>query len=255
MSALLAAAALAAAAGWSLAAACGLALVRRAERAARAAHEIAGPLHAAGLALALARREGPAPRLEAVELELRRAARALDDLRPPAPRPATAAPPAAAAPRVVDAGTLAAQQALAWQGAGRLRVAARSGALVEADPVRLAQAVGNLLANAFEHGRGQVELRVAVAGDGVRIGVRDQGVGLAALPRRRRPLAPRGHGLAVAAEVAREAGGRLALDDEGFPVLVLPAAARPASAPATPLALPAGPRRAPRRPRSTGRLA
>jgi signal transduction histidine kinase len=208
---------------------------RRAELAARACHELAGPLQAAGLALHAAHREMPSPRLAAVDLELRRAARALDDL-----DAARAGRRAHDAARVVDAGTLVAQQALVWQACARehgrvLRVAAASGVLVAADPVRLAQAVGNLVANALEHGDGQVELRVTRAGPRVRIEVRDEGAGLPApvgvLTRRARGgRGARGRGLAIAAAIAERCGGRL--ESAGACVaLELPAAARPLGPP------------------------
>jgi len=205
---------------------------RRSELVARARHELAGPLGAAGLALSLARREAgaAAPRLAAVELELRRAARALDDL--DAARAGRRARDEAAA---VDVGALVAQQALAWQPAARargreLRVHAPSGLVVRADRVRLAQAVGNLLANALEHGGPRVELRAERgARGGVRVAVGDDGPGLpvAALDLARRPRAgrgARGRGLAIAADVAARAGGRLVGAPGGHPALELPAA-------------------------------
>ncbi len=206
--------------GWLLAAlAVAVAVVvqrRRAELVARACHEVAGPLQAAGLALHAARGEGgPGARLAAVDLELRRAARALDDL-----DAARSGRRAADASDVVDVGCLLAQQALTWQVAARrrgrrLRVVAGSGLLVRGDAVRLAQAVGNLLANALEHGDGTVELRASRAHGSVRIEVRDDGAGLPApvAELTRRPRAgrgSRGRGLAIAAEIATRHGGRLA---------------------------------------------
>jgi hypothetical protein len=53
----------------------------------------------------------------------------------------------------------------------------RSGAVVRGDRVRLTQAVGNLVANALEHGDGRVRLRRAAQGDRVRIEVDDEGPG------------------------------------------------------------------------------
>ncbi|HEX2085862.1 MAG TPA: HAMP domain-containing sensor histidine kinase, partial [Solirubrobacteraceae bacterium] len=151
---------------------------RRAELVARAVHEIAGPLNAAGLALHAARRErGPGARLAAIEAELRRAGRALEDL-----DAARAGRRARDRARAVDVGSLLAQQALAWQGVARargvaLRVSAGAGLLVRGDAVRIAQAIGNLLANALEHGGGGVELRAVAAGERVRVEVRDDGPG------------------------------------------------------------------------------
>jgi signal transduction histidine kinase len=209
-----------AASGWLLCLTATLALVvahrRRAELVARACHELAGPLQAAGLALHAARREaGPGARLAAVDLELRRAVLALDDL-----DAARAGRRAADACALVDVGCLLAQQALTWQTVARergrsLRVSAASGLLVRGDAVRLAQAVGNLLANALEHGAGTVDLRAARTAGGVRIEVRDAGPGLPApvTELTRRPRAgrgSRGRGLAIAAEIAERHGGRLA---------------------------------------------
>jgi signal transduction histidine kinase len=213
--------------GWLLALVAGgaamtmwLALRRRAELVARACHEVAGPLHAAGMVVHAVARETPSPRLPALELELRRAALALEDL------------DAARLGRggrdrldVVDLGALLAQQALAWQPVARahgrqLRVAAPSGLLVRADRVRLAQALGNLLANAVEHGGARVELRAVPGERTVRVEVGDDGDGLPAPVRRltaqaRAGRGARGRGLAIAAEIAERHGGRLAAAPTG----------------------------------------
>src|SRR5207249_2402559 len=65
---------------------------------------------------------------------------------------------------------------------------------VRAERGRLAQALGNVLANAVEHGGGQVRVTGRRTGRGVRIEVRDSG---------------RGHGFGIAARAVREAGGKL----------------------------------------------
>ena len=213
----------------------GVSLRRRSELVARACHELAGPLNAAGLALETARRELPAPRLAAIDLELRRAALALEDL-----DAARAGRRARDADAIVDLGALLAQQALAWQPVARrrgasLRVAVASGLLVRGDAVRLAQAVGNLLANALEHGGEQIELRAERADGRVRVEVADDGAGLpepvAALAARPRAgQGARGRGLAIAAEIAQRHGGRLAAapSPRGARLtLDLPAAQRP----------------------------
>jgi signal transduction histidine kinase len=190
-------------------------LRRRSELVARACHELAGPLNAAGLALETARRETATPRLAAIDLELRRAALALEDL-----DAARAGRRARDADAPVDVGALLAQQALAWQPVARrrgatLRVAVVSGLLVRGDAVRLAQAVGNLLANALEHGGERVALRAERSGTRVRIEVSDDGAGLPApvgaiAARPRAGHGTRGRGLAIATEVAARHGGRLA---------------------------------------------
>jgi signal transduction histidine kinase len=65
---------------------------------------------------------------------------------------------------------------------------------VTANRGRLAQAVGNLLANAVEHGGAQVRVIGRRTRRGVRIEVRDSG---------------RGHGLAIVTKAVRESGGTL----------------------------------------------
>jgi len=221
-------AAAAAVGGWAIAAGLRARQRRRDELMARACHELAGPLQAADLALHQARREASAarvratggpggasgPRLAAIDLELRRAARALEDL-----DAARAGRRARDHAGVVDVGCLLAQQALTWQSAARsrgrsVRVCAGSGLLVRGDLVRLAQAVGNLLANALEHGSGAIELRAERRDRAVRIEVADHGTGLPKpLPElRRHARAGRGHrgrGLAITADIAARHGGRL----------------------------------------------
>jgi signal transduction histidine kinase len=204
-----------AALGWAAAFGLLVVLRRRSELVARAVHEIAGPLNAAGLALHAARRErGATARLGAIDLELRRAARALEDL-----DAARAGHRARDRPKAVDVGALLAQQALAWQGfaashGASLRVAAPSGLVVRGDGVRLAQALGNLIANAIEHGGARIELRAAPQGDRVRVEVRDDGDGLPApipdlVRGARAGRGHRGRGLAIASEIARGHGGHL----------------------------------------------
>jgi signal transduction histidine kinase len=183
---------------------------------AEATHELRGPLQAARLGLhGVAAVPGAgARRLAAVELELRRAGLALDDLE------------AARGGRrrgdrhvAVDVGALLAGAVEGWRPLAGARAAELHFAppatrfLVRADPLRLAQAAGNLVANALEHGGGPVRVRVQATAAHVRIEVRDQGPGLPApvaeLATRRRHAGRRGHGLAIAGEVAARHGGRL----------------------------------------------
>jgi signal transduction histidine kinase len=212
-------------------------LARRTELVARACHELRGPLTAARLGVSLAAAGPGAPEgpLAAVDQELRRAGLALADL--------AAAPRGARANdrwEVVSVGALLRRAVVAWapvaQRAGarvRLR-ACPLGAAVRGDPVRLAQAVGNLLANAIEHGGGTIEVCARPGAEGgVRIEVCDGGSGLAApvaeLARAARAgRGERGRGLAIAADIARRHGGRLAAAPSGRGarlVLELPAAA------------------------------
>lgn len=204
---------LVAAAAVSVAAASWRELRRGRELVARACHELRGPLTAAHLALHAG--DGPNERLAAIDLELRRAGLALDDLAAARSgrRTADRAEP-------VDVAELLTYQAATWEAIApvfgcELRVGAVApGVLVRGDRVRLAQAVGNLLANAFEHGAGTVEVAARAASGHVRIEVSDEGDGLPApvadLTRRPRGgRGGRGRGLAIASEIVARHGGRI----------------------------------------------
>lgn len=192
-------------------------LGRRAELVARASHEVRGPVTAARLAIHLVERRGRvAPHVHAIDLELRRATRALDDL-----DAARAGRRARDRADLVDVRGLVRDAASAWTPMAtargvRLRVAAPPGApTVRGDRTRLAQACENLLANAIEHGGGTVEVRAQANHGRVRIEVRDEGPGLPApvAELARHARAGRGHrgrGLAIAADIAARHGGRLA---------------------------------------------
>jgi signal transduction histidine kinase len=179
---------------------------RRDAAAARARHEVRGPLAIARLALGGLERSA---RVEAIDLELRRAALALDD-------------PAGARRRggavTVDIGRLLADAAPAWTALAEDRGAALviepGSAHVAGDPLRLAQACANLVANAIEHGGGHVHVRVERRGGNVRVEVADDGPGLPApvgalVGAARGRRSHRGHGLAIASAIARRHGGRL----------------------------------------------
>jgi signal transduction histidine kinase len=207
-------------------------LGQRLEAVAQASHEVRGPLAAARLAVSLGERVGrlaPA-RLRALDQELERAARAVADLDAarqgwPTPR---------LEPGPVDIQRLLADSVRAWEAAAQDRsaqlVLGWSGqpVTVWGDRVRLAQAVGNLIANAVEHGAGRVEVRGSAWPDGVRIEVRDRGPGLGAplsVLARSRQRSDRGRGLAIAGAVAARHGGRLAAapsDSGARLVLTLP---------------------------------
>jgi signal transduction histidine kinase len=177
---------------------------------ALACHELRGPLTALRLGLeaggiSLARRR-------ALALELGRAAAVLDELSPRWPaRPAS---------QPVDVGALLRDSVAAWQplAAARgvtLALAWRGGeGAVCGQRFRLAQATGNLIANAIEHGGGVVDVRGAADGRHARVEVSDSGPGLPASVAElaRRPRAgrgARGRGLAIAGAVAAGHGGRL----------------------------------------------
>lgn len=193
-------------------------LRRRRELVARACHELRGPLTAVRLALStMERRQELAPeRLAVLDLELRRAALALDDF-------AAARSGRRVSDRTepVEVAELLEEQYESWYivaGAFDSHVALGGlapGAVINGDRLRLAQAVSNLVANALEHGPGHVELTARMIGRRhVRIEVIDEGPGLPAsigeLTRRARGgRGRRGRGLAIAAEVAERHGGRL----------------------------------------------
>lgn len=217
-------------AGWPLAvglALATLALRRRLLLVARAEHELRGPLAALGLAVEGVRRRAGGESAGAIEAQLDRAQAGLADL--VAARTGRT--------RVVGARRLAIERLVRHAAAGWSPIAARRGrsvrldwqagsVTVAADRGRLAQALGNLISNAVEHGRGEVELRGRRVEGAVRIEVRDGGqrssAALAARSRlgrvRARALWPapplpaeHGHGLAIAQGAVEDAGGRLEL--------------------------------------------
>jgi signal transduction histidine kinase len=192
----------------------------RMEAVARACHELRGPITAARLGLSLGSRAGelsPA-RLRAIDVELSRATLALQDL-----ADTRHGNPCLREYEPVDLQALLADSVEAWRGgAGAAGVTLRmrwnvggGGAVVFGDRLRLAQATGNLIANAIEHGGPEVEVRGSVHASGGRIEVIDNGPGLpapvATLTRRaRHGRSARGRGLAIASAIAVAHGGRLA---------------------------------------------
>ncbi|MDQ3850779.1 MAG: hypothetical protein M3296_09235, partial [Actinomycetota bacterium] len=136
-------------------------LRRRKEMVARACHELRGPMTAARLSLATMERrcEAPPERLAGLDLELRRAGLALDDF-----AAARSGRRMTDRDEPVEVAELLEEQYASW---GVVAAAFDSrvqlgcllpGAMVQGDRLRLAQAVSNLVANALEHGPGQIEL-------------------------------------------------------------------------------------------------
>jgi signal transduction histidine kinase len=226
-------------AGWALAlagfTAAAVLVRRRAIRlhaVAEACHELRGSLTAARLGLELGSRvrQLPQARLRGLELELGRAALALDDLCSASQRRRGTDRVAGHGLRedFVDVAELLRDSVEAWRPAAgmrgvELRLTTDCRVLVvSGDRLRLAQATGNLIANALEHGAGAVEVSLRRQMESVRIEVADAGPGLPApvaelVGRRRRRLArglktdlSRGHGLAIAVAVIAAHGGRLA---------------------------------------------
>jgi len=171
-----------------------------AEAVAQAAHELRGALTAAALAL-----QGGAT-ADVVQVELDRAAVVVSDLDDTAPTHSGEC----------DLRELVLRQAFAWRiqaaAAGR-EIDVDPGAVplpVRGQPGRVAQVLGNLVANALEHGRGRVEVRVWPHG----FSIGDEGDGLpaslealAASPRGRR-----GRGLAVVSRIVASLGGSVAAE-------------------------------------------
>jgi signal transduction histidine kinase len=198
-------------AGWLAAA--GLALLAaalhgRLRAVAAAAHELRGAAGVLVLAVASLRREpGGVRRTLVLESELERMRAGLADL--DAARQGRR--------RVGGATLLSAERVLRLAASGWRPAAARrgrrvrlrweaGGALVRADRGRLAQVLGNLLANALDHGSGPVRLTGRRRGRSLVLEVADDGPAAQGPP----PGGPdHGHGLAIAARAAEEAGGSL----------------------------------------------
>lgn len=195
--------------GWALAAALAFEQRRRAALVADAAHELRGPLTAISLGMEALRRQPAARRrVEALSVELCRMEVAAEDVGAAARgRRAPARPTRVALERLVG------QTGEAWQvGATRrgrrVMFDWRAGdAAVRADRRRLAQAFGNLLANAVEHGGGDIVVRGRPASGGVRVEVENRRSDAARVEPREHS---RGRGLGIAARALAQAGGRLA---------------------------------------------
>jgi signal transduction histidine kinase len=199
----------AALAGWGCAVAL-LVVVRRLrarlELVARAEHELRGPLTAFGLALHAARGTPAGRRLALVlDAELARARAGLEDLA--AARSGRVAP---ASVEDVRADALLRSSGSAWDAAARrlgrrLRVesAGLGAVVVRGDRTRLAQAFGNVMSNAVEHGSGDISVSATRLGSRLRIEVTNPTGGEPP------PAGERGRGLRIAADAIASAGGSL----------------------------------------------
>ena len=176
--------ALVACAGWAFAGALALGLRRRLSLVADAEHELRGAAAAIGLAVERVSRHGATIGFSSlIRLQLDRMAAGLEDLA------------AARAPR-------------------RARRAACAGD-ADVDAGRLAQVLGNLIANATEHGVGSVDVRTSRPAGAVRIEIRNRN-----RPRELEAASTaradgRGRGLAIADRAARELGGTLSVVSAG----------------------------------------
>jgi signal transduction histidine kinase len=170
-------------------------------------HELRRPLQA----MVLAAKPGEASRPDPLELALaalRDLDRAVNGERLESRR------------RPIEARMLALAAAERWRvrvaAAGR-RISVRwrcADELADVDPVRVAQALDNLIANALEHGAGEITIEGARRDDGVELAVRDRGT--RPLRRLREPREPgRGHGLRITTSLARANRGRLRVQTSG----------------------------------------
>jgi signal transduction histidine kinase len=178
----------------------------RLERVARAEHELRGAATALGLVCQSWRRMGPAsaPSVDAIEFQLDRLCAGLADL--DAARGGRRSPPGHPA---VDLRRFLDASLVPWRSAALAPGSVVPALQLSADRGRLAQALGNLLANAAEHGRGPAELRTQLMPFGVRVEVRNERGPL------RRGGPGRGRGLAIADQATRELGGSLRVRVEG----------------------------------------
>jgi signal transduction histidine kinase len=190
------------------------ALRRRLSAVADATHEVRGAASTMALATAAIRREPGGIRLGAVlESEFERLRCGLSDL-----DAARFGGRAGRPSEVLSLDRVVRRAAAGWRpvaGARGRRLNVRwdgPPVAVRADRGRLAQALGNLLANAFEHGSGPIDLRGRSDGAAVVVEVADRGPGDVPGPAR---AADRGRGLGIAARAVEDAGGTLTIRQTG----------------------------------------
>jgi two-component system sensor histidine kinase MtrB len=174
------------------------------ERIARADHELRGATAALTLACDAIRRNPDIPNpAEVIDVQLDRLRAGLAQL---AAARQSEAPPSEPEPVEISSLARAASEpwreaAFEWEG-GPITA--------EVDRSRFAQALGNILANAAEHGSGDIRVTGQAHNGGVRLQVRN-----------------RGRGLRIASAAAEEMGGRLSFEVDGdtaVATLDLPAA-------------------------------
>lgn len=207
---------------------------RRRRSVSLAVHELRGSLSLIRLHLGTAADRGPTPGVRLVgaglDLEMDRAVRALDmldSLRSRRDRTPTAC-------RSVDLDRLVELAAASRRTEADLRrralvVDVTSCATVTGDRARLAQAVSNLIANAFDHGRGRVMISTVTESSHVRVVVSNGSPAHQAERRSLRLFRGRRCGLAIVRDAARAHGGTLEVEAgplEWRSVLTLPAAGR-----------------------------
>src|SRR3954452_6239052 len=186
---------------------------------AEAEHELRGPLQA----IALAAPEHCHPHLERLRIALADLAAARSGQR------ADADSEPIRLDRLVWRAATASDLAARRAGGGVHLDWSAGPVTIEANRGRLAQALGNLLANAVEHGGGHVRVTGRRTRRGIRVQVRDSG---------------RGHGLTIAAKAVRDSGGTLTAAKAGsgtavaidLPIAGVPAAEAPPQESADPTA-------------------
>lgn len=172
---------------------------RRAVRLNRALHELRRPLQSISLSI-----HGEHPDLACAGACLEQARGALEQLDAVVNRRSLVRTPVPTA-----LGTITEALEDRWRHAGVRVSAPIAGGPVVADPTSLGAALDNLVANAIEHGGGDVSVRALPSSSAVRFEVRDGGRADGKGMRRVSPDPRRGHGLAVAAEAAAVHGGTL----------------------------------------------
>jgi signal transduction histidine kinase len=176
--------ALAACGGWALAAVVVLSMRRRVSLVADAEHELRGAAAAIGLAAERVARTGATIGFSSlVRMQLDRMAAGLEDL----------------------------------VAARSLRRTGRAPSLgdPEMEAGRLAQVLGNLIANATEHGVGPVDVSTSRPAGAVRIEIRNRNRPRELSEASAARAGDRGRGLAIADRAARELGGRLTVESRG----------------------------------------
>jgi signal transduction histidine kinase len=176
--------ALTACAGWVLAVALVVSMRRRLSLVADAEHELRGAAAAIGLAAERVARTGATIGFSSlVRMQLDRMAAGLEDL----------------------------AAARAARRTGRPRTLGDT----DMDAGRLAQVLGNLIANATEHGVGSVDVSTSRPAGAVRIEIRNRNRPRELLDASAARAGARGRGLAIADRAARELGGRLRVESRG----------------------------------------
>jgi signal transduction histidine kinase len=223
-------------------------LRRRLEQIARAEHELRGPATALALACERMRRDpAAAHHADVLDAQLERLRAGLADLRAARRgRRAAGRPPA-----YVELAPFVRAALEPWRATlRRCSLEWKAGtATAVTDRGRLAQAVGNLMANSAEHGAGELDVIARRTPGGIRLEFRNRNRKLAPTEREGKAVggngADRGNGLAIASRAARDLGGRLLVDLQGastVAVLELPEQQPAPDAPEAPRA--SGPDRA-----------